>query len=397
MKVCIIGGGASGLVAAITAAERGNEVTLYERQARVGRKLMSTGNGRCNLTNMGCAPEHYHGADVAFIRPALDAFGAEEAREFFSDLGLITVAEPSGRVYPFSDQAGSVLDVLRFRCDALGVATRTGAEVRRIRKRADGFMVETGEEKALLDRAIIACGGAAGAKVGGVSLGYELLRGLGHRITELRPALVQIKTDAKYIKSLKGVRAQAGVGLRKDGKTIVTGAGEVQFTEYGLSGPAIFDISRWASEGCEIRLDLAPDMGKKELIDYLRQRAAELPELTAEDILTGFLHNRLGSTAVRYAGISLNTKLSSVGFSDILKIADAVKGFAAEVYGTLGFDSAQVTCGGADTKEFKPETLESRIVPGLYACGEVLDVDGDCGGYNLAWAWASGRRAGELR
>ena len=171
MKVCIIGGGASGLVAAITAAEQGNEVTLYERQARVGRKLMSTGNGRCNLTNMGCAPEHYHGADVAFIRPALDAFGANEAREFFSQLGLITVAEPSGRVYPFSDQAGSVLDVLRFRCGALGVATRTGAEVRRIRKRADGFMVETGEEKALLDRAIIACGGAAGAKVGGVSLG----------------------------------------------------------------------------------------------------------------------------------------------------------------------------------------------------------------------------------
>ena len=396
MKVCIIGGGASGLVAAITAAERGNEVTLYERQARVGRKLMSTGNGRCNLTNMGCSIEHYHGADAAFIRPALDAFGAEEAMEFFSDLGLITVAEPSGRVYPFSDQAGSVLDVLRFRCDALGVVTRTGTEVRRIKKRADGFEVETEEEKALFDRVIIACGGAAGAKVGGASLGYELLRGFGHRITELRPALVQIKTDAKYIKSLKGVRAQAGVELRKDGKTIVTGAGEVQFTEYGLSGPAIFDISRWASEGCEIRLDLAPDMGKKELIDYLRQRAAELPELTAEDILTGFLHNRLGSTAVRYAGISLNTKLSSIGFSDILKIADAVKGFAAEVYGTLGFDSAQVTCGGADTKEFKPETLESRIVPGLYACGEVLDVDGDCGGYNLAWAWASGRRAGEL-
>ena len=143
MKVCVIGGGASGLVAAVTAAERGNEVTLCERQARVGRKLMSTGNGRCNLTNMNCSLEHYHGADATFIRPALDAFGPNEAREFFADLGLITVAEPSGRVYPFSDQAGSVLDVLRFRCDAVGVVTRTGAEVRRIRKRADSFEVET--------------------------------------------------------------------------------------------------------------------------------------------------------------------------------------------------------------------------------------------------------------
>ena len=396
MKVCVIGGGASGLVAAVTAAERGNEVTLCERQARVGRKLMSTGNGRCNLTNMNCSLEHYHGADAAFIRPALDAFGPNEAREFFADLGLITVAEPSGRVYPFSDQAGSVLDVLRFRCDAVGVVTRTGAEVRRIRKRADGFEVETAEEKALFDRVIIACGGAAGAKVGGSSLGYELLRGFGHRITELRPALVQLKTDATYIKSLKGVRAQAGVQLIKGGKTIVTGEGEVQFTEYGLSGPAIFDISRWASEGCEIRLDFAPDMGKKELVYYLRRRTAELPELTAEDILTGFLHNRLGSTAVRYAGVSLNTKLSALSFTDVLKIADAVKGFAAKVYGTLGFDAAQVTRGGADVGEFDPQTLESRKVPGLYACGEVLDVDGDCGGYNLAWAWASGRRAGEL-
>ncbi len=397
MKVCIIGGGASGLVAAITAGERGHEVSLFERQARVGRKLMSTGNGRCNLTNVNASPERYHGADGSFVVPALSRFGAAETLRFFDSLGLITVTEESGRVYPFSDQAGSVLDVLRFRCDALGVNTLTGVEVRGIRKTKEGFEIATADGKRLFDRAVIACGGAAGAKVGGVGLGYELLRSLGHGITALSPALVQIKTDTNYIKSLKGVRAQARIELKKDGKTAATGAGEVQFTEYGLSGPAIFDISGCAAPGSEISLDLAPDMGEREVIAYLSRRTAELPGLTAESVLAGFLQSRVGATCVRYAGVGLNTPLSALGSGELLLIAGAVKSFRTAVLGTLGFDSAQVTRGGARTEEFRPDTLESRLVKGLYACGEVLDVDGDCGGFNLQWAWSSGRLAGELR
>lgn len=400
MNVVIIGGGASGLMAALTAAESGHRVTLIERQARVGRKLAATGNGRCNLSNIHADITRYHGENTKFMLPAMGELCAGKTLELFRSLGLVTVTEPDGKVYPFSDQAGSVVDILRFSCDGLGVNTVTGVTVSGIKKTGDGFRIITDGDSYTCDKVIVCCGGCAGAKLGGTVSGYELLSSLGHTRTKLYPALVQLKTETTLVKSLKGVRADAGVTLKRGNETIAESAGEVQFTEYGLSGPAIFEVSRAASvlgEGAVITLDLMRSLSENEVADFIFSRKYTHPELTNENLLTGMLHNRLGRTVVRACGLELNSSMESLSDKDARRIAGAVKGCRFKVLGTMGFDGAQVTAGGIKTEEFNPETLESRIVKGLYAAGEVLDIDGDCGGFNLQWAWASGRLAGQLR
>lgn len=400
MKVIIIGGGASGLMAGVTAAENGHEVTLIERQARVGRKLAATGNGRCNLTNINATLTGYHGENPEFILPAMRELGAEKTLELFRSLGLVTVTEPDGKVYPFSDQAGSVVDVLRFSCDGLGVNTVTGAVVTEIKKTGGGFRVMTDGESFSCDKVIVCCGGCAGGKLGGTMSGYELLSSLGHTRTKLYPSLVQIKTETDFVKSLKGVRADAAVTLRKVKQVLAESAGEVQFAEYGLTGPAIFEVSRAASvsgEGAIVTLDLMRTMTEAEIADFIFTRKYTHPELTLENLLTGLLHNRLGRTVIRACSLDLNAPMEALSDRDARRIAGTVKRFEFKVLGTMGFDGAQVTAGGIRTGEFDPKTLESRIVPGLYAAGEVLDIDGDCGGFNLQWAWASGYLAGQLR
>lgn len=398
MTVTVIGGGASGLMAAITAAQS-NEVVLLERQSRVGKKLLATGNGRCNLSNTALSPERYHGENADFSAPALAAFDASAALDFFSSLGLITVTEPSGKVYPLSDQAGSVVDVLRFAAGEAGVKIMTGFEVTEIKREKGAFLVCSENESIASDKVIVCCGGMAGGKLGGVKSGYELLKKLGHSATKLYPALVQIKTDNTYVKALKGVRADASVRLMSGGSTAAQSAGEVQFTEYGVSGPAVFEISRAVSTSNTkqtLHLDLMRPLSEAELKAAIKRRTAAMPGLTMEDLLTGMLQNRLGRTVLRYAGYELTAPITELKDADIERIAGTVKDFKLEVVGALGFDGAQVTAGGVRTSEFNPKTMESLLVPGLYAAGEVLDIDGDCGGYNLQWAWASGRLAGQV-
>ena len=254
MTIAVIGAGASGMMAALTAAEQPeNKILLFERQARVGRKLAVTGNGRCNLTNTGAAPENYHGAQPDFAAPALAAFPPEAALRWFAAHGLMTVTEPGGRVYPLSNAANSVVDVLRFALARPNIALRAGEAVTAVRRQGRGFVIETESETIPADRVIIACGGAAGAKAGGVRDGYTLLQSLGHRRTALHPALVQLTTDPTYPRALKGVRADARVTLTRGRAILARSAGEVQFTEKGVSGPAIFEISRAASCGGEGR------------------------------------------------------------------------------------------------------------------------------------------------
>ena len=398
MTVTILGGGAAGMMAALTAAEQGNRVLLLERQNRVGRKLLATGNGRCNLTNLNLSPDNYHGAPAGFIAPAMEAFGVADTLEFFRGLGLLTVAEDSGRVYPLSDQAGSVVDVLRFALDAVDVEVRTEFDVTAVKQTKTGFKVCSESESILTDKVIVCCGGMAGGKLGGTKSGYELLERLGHRMTKLYPVLVQLKTDNTYVRSLKGVRADAAVTLKRDGEVLAESVGEVQFADYGVSGPAIFEISRAASSEkgeLTVHLDLLRDLDFSQVQDLLHQRQQAMPALTLENLLTGMVHNRLGRTVLRYAGYDLNAPVSTLKPADLKKIAAALGDFALPVLGNMGFDGAQVTAGGIRTDDFNPNTLESKLVPGLYAAGEVLDVDGDCGGYNLQWAWASGRLAGK--
>ena len=397
-QIIVIGGGASGLMAALTAAqEQNNRVLLLERQQRVGRKLLATGNGRCNLTNVLAAPTNYHGEDASFAEPALRKFPPEEVLDFFRGLGLLTVTEYGGRVYPLSNSANSVLDVLRFALDAAGVEQRTACPARALRRERAGFTVETDEGALHADKLIVACGGAAGAKLGGVSDGYKLLEPLGHKRTALYGALAPIHTAPDYPRALKGVRVQAALRLQRGETLLAESRGELQFTETGVSGPAAFDLSRAAAtggEGLSLHIALLPQE-EAELLALLRQRRERCCALETAELFTGMLHNRLGRMLVKYSGLG-GGRLAELDEAALLRAVRAAKDFSLPVTGTAGLDSAQVTAGGVRTAGLKPETLESWFVPGLFLCGELLDIDGDCGGYNLHWAWASGRLAGRL-
>ena len=396
MVIGIIGGGASGMAAALAAAENPDvKVVLMERQARVGRKLQATGNGRCNLTNLQAGPGGYHGQAPGFADRAISAFGPEKTLEWFRSLGLFTVAEESGRVYPYSDQANSVVDVLRFALERGNVTQKLGFEVEKVKKTAAGFRVEGGGETVDCDKLIIACGGLAGTKLGGSMSGYKLLRSLGHKCTKLRPTLVQLKSSWSGVTGLKGVRANCRARILHDGELFAESEGELQFTDYGLSGPVIFEISRdvCQEKGAWVcRLDFLPNLAEAELkAELIRRKTTNLP---ASELLTGILHNRLGRVLTQDAGIAGYVPVAQLEDGELARIARAVKAFDVALTEPMGMDSAQVTAGGIVTAEFDENTMESRLVPGLYACGEVLDIDGDCGGYNLQWAWSSGRMAG---
>ncbi|MDO5400860.1 MAG: aminoacetone oxidase family FAD-binding enzyme [Eubacteriales bacterium] len=396
MVIGIIGGGASGMAAALAAAENPEvRVVLLERQARVGRKLGATGNGRCNLTNLHAAVRGYHGDEAAFPAFALEKFPPEETLGWFEGLGLYTVVEPSGRVYPYSDQANSVVDVLRFALEKPNITQKLGFEVDKVKKTEEGFLLAGNGESIHCDRLIIACGGLAGTKLGGSMSGYRLLRSLGHRCTRLRPTLVQLKTAWGGVGGLKGVRANCHAAVVRNGEIFSQSTGELQFTQFGLSGPVIFELSRDVCQGggewlC--RLDFLPDISREKLLEMLEMRRKT--PLPAGELLTGILHNRLGRVLTQAAGIGSQQPISGLDRAALDEVCRCVKAFELPLTEPMGMDCAQVTAGGMVTEEFDRTTMESRLVPGLYACGEVLDVDGDCGGYNLQWAWSSGRLAG---
>ena len=396
MTVGIIGAGASGMAAAIAAAENPDvQVILMERQARVGKKLSATGNGRCNLTNLHAMEGGFHGDEADFADYALDHFDVNETLNWFSSLGLYTVAEESGRVYPYSDQANSVVDVLRFALEKPNIQLLTGFEVKKVKKIDDGFLVDGGEETVFCDRLIIACGGLAGTKLGGSMSGYQLLRSFGHKCTKLRPTLVQLKSDWNGCASLKGVRANCHAEIRHEGILHSESTGELQLTEHGLSGPVIFEISRDACQGrgsWTAKLDFLPEKDESWLEAMLLQR--KNTSWRAEDLLTGILHNRLGRVLTQAVGISGYVPIAQLEDEEIRTVVRTVKNFEVNLTEPMGMDAAQVTAGGIVTSEFDPETMESKLISGLYACGEVLDIDGDCGGYNLQWAWSSGHLAG---
>lgn len=397
MKIAVIGGGASGMMAALTASENtANSVFLFERQSRTGRKLLATGNGRCNLSNRNLTVAHYHGNQPEFCAFALKELDTERTLAFFRSLGLLTVAEESGRVYPYSDSANSVGDVLRLHLEQRNnVEIITACEIASLKKDGNKFTLSSPLQSYEADRVIVCAGGIAGGKLGGTDLGYKLLAPFGHRRTKLYPSLVQLRTDTTLVRSLKGIRCDARVRIGN-----ICREGEVQFTDYGVSGPVIFELSRFIStENCqqELHLDLLREYTVGELASFLQQRCAAMPELRGEDLLTGMLHNRLGRTMVKAAGFSQEMRCGDLRAGELELIARKVKDFVLTLHGDMGMDHAQVTAGGVCTDGFDDRTMESKLCPGLYAAGEVLDIDGDCGGYNLQWAWSSGRLAGQLR
>lgn len=403
-ELCVIGGGASGLAAAIEAARAfrqagvPGQVTVLERLPRVGKKLLATGNGRCNLTNrFASPPDYFEAAD--FVRPALKRFSVDDTLSFFASMGLLCEEEEEGRIYPMSRQAASVLDVLRFEAERLGVVFHCDSRVESVQKTRDKprFVING---SICADAVILACGGKASPQHGSDGSGYALLRALQIPVAEVFPSLVQITADPKRVKSLKGMRVHAVISLYEGKKRISSQRGEIQFTEFGLSGIAAMQLSRFVSREkqrqMEASLDLLPAFSSGEVADYLAARVRQNPALAAEHLLTGILPKRVGQVLLKQAGVEpLSRPIGSLRGAVIAAISDLLKDWRFSVTGTRGFSAAQVTMGGAQRSAFDPESMEALSTPGFYAAGEVLDVDAGCGGFNLQWAWSSGRLAGE--
>ncbi len=391
-EIAIIGGGASGLMAAIAAKRKDNSVTVYERGKRVGRKILATGNGRCNMTNIYAGIDDYHGGDTGFMSYAAEHFWVGETIEFFSRLGVLTKVEDGGKVYPYSDSASAVLDVLRRAADGSGVETVCGFDVKTVERTKNGSFAVIGYsgQRKSADCVVVACGGKAAPDLGSCGAGYAILKQFGHTITELSPSLVQIKTDTEIVRKLKGIKIASSVRLGS-----FMADGELLFTDYGLSGPPIFSLSSRLGSEKYLLIDIMPEYSFSDVSDMLGARAKMLCDVPLEDFFTGMLNKRVGQAILKTAGAApLSRPSGSLAPQELKKIASAIKGWRFEIKGTMSWNNAQVTKGGADTSRFDPRTMESLLVRGLYACGEVLDIDGDCGGFNLQWAWSSGYIAG---
>lgn len=392
MEIAVIGGGASGIFAAVAARENGNSVTIYERGDRIGRKILATGNGRCNLTNINANISNYHGADVSFMNDIINSFWVNETLEKFAEMGLVYKTEERGKVYPYCGQASAVLDVLRMKLRDDGVVIRTGFEACGAEKTKNGFIISSYDgQKSYADRIIIACGGKAAPSLGSGGGGYDLLKKWGHHIGKLAPSLVQLKTEPEIVKKLKGIKVEGRLTIGNRSET-----DEILFTEYGISGPCAFYLSPYCENERYAYIDLMPEYSIEEITEMLYTRIGIFSERPLEEFFTGMLNKRVGQAILKQLDIApLSKPIAMLGGDEVEKLACTIKKWRFEIIGTMSWNNAQVTRGGALTAEFDSKTLESKKVKGVYACGEVLDIDGDCGGYNLQWAWSSGYIAGK--
>ena len=397
--VAVIGGGASGMMAAVTAASEGARVILLEHKDRIGKKILSTGNGRCNFTNIHQELICYHSEDPLFPWEVVERFNAQAVISFFFQLGVYS-KNRNGYIYPNSDQASAVLDAFRMELDRLKVEIRTGVECREIRPGKKGFTVLTDQGPVRADRVILCAGSKAAPTTGSDGSGYDLAKMLGHRILPVLPALTALKCEEKFFKSIAGVRANGSVSIWSGGECIAKDTGEIQLTDYGISGIPVFQVSRYASKllyekkEMDAVLDFMPDFTKEQTNAFLRARAKTRPDKSAEMFLIGLFHKKLCDLWIRLSEIPRQRKAGELTEDEIARLTSLIKEFRVRVRETNPYDKAQVCCGGVDTREVDPETLESVYVPGVYFAGEILDVDGMCGGYNLTFAWASGYVAG---
>jgi len=400
MKIAVIGGGASGLTAAISAARNGAEVTICEKLNRVGKKILATGNGRCNYTNMNLSKECYHSNNLNFVDEVMKFFNLDKTLVFFEDLGILPYVDESGKVYPNSLQASSVLDVLRYELKRLNVKEVTDFNVTALRKSKDKFSI-IGNDTITADRVILATGGKASPQLGSDGKGYELAKSLGHEIIEPFPALVQLKLSGKYFKRIAGIKFDGIVKAYAGDRLIREEEGEILFTDYGISGPPILQVSRKVIEELNkknkpfLNIDMFPGYSKLKLYDILQDRFRRISYKTIEESMIGFINKKLIPVVFYEAGFEdLNKICGKLNKKEIYKIIDILKEWKFEVIGHNSWQQAQSTAGGIKLSEVNPKTLESLKVKGLYFAGEILDVDGDCGGFNLQWAWSSGYTAG---
>lgn len=422
--IVIIGGGAAGMVAAISAARNGAKVTILEHKEKLGKKILATGNGKCNYTNLHQTIDCYRSENIPFVEEVFSHFNEKDTIDFFKELGIYPKSR-NGYMYPNSEQASSIVDVLVMELKHLQVEVRCNEEVKKIKPIEEGYQIDTivtvtepkkgkdknsknapknkSEKRVAVEtypssyqanKVIIAAGGMASSKLGSDGSGYYLLKQLGHTIIPVVPALVQLKAEGDFFEMISGVRCDVALQIIVDGTNIASEEGELQLTNYGISGIPVFQISRYAGKALlekkkvDVLIDFLPQMSFSEVKELLKQRINNSEYKTPEEALIGLLNQKLIQMLMTQLDRQHKKQI------DINKLAQLLKEFRVKIIDTNSFDNAQICAGGVDTTEITGYRLESKLHKGLYVVGELLDVDGICGGYNLQWAWATGYLAG---
>ncbi len=389
-KAVIIGAGASGLALAIKLGEKfgGDKIALIERLDRVGKKLLTTGNGQCNLSNVDCNISHFHSQNPAFSQKILSLYGSKSVTDFFDSLGVPTTVD-GDKIYPLSKQASSIVDALRFKLLSLNVKLFLSEKVIAINRENSAFSVMCESGKVVMgENVIVSVGGCAQKHLGTDGSSYSLLENFGHKKTKVYPSIVQLKADVKRLKGLKGLKQKVCAKAVVGGREVAVISGDIMFTDYGLSGNVAFYLSSYftGSSGGKITIDFCPDLSVEELSKLLKQKQQNCSYLTVEYLLQGIMNGKISQAILKNSNYNLTDAITEI---DVQSVCKTVKNYQIEVLGTLGFDVAQVTKGGIMLDGFNMETLQSKYQQNLYATGEVLDVDGDCGGFNLTWAFSS--------
>lgn len=397
-ELIIIGAGASGLMAAITAKDLDIDVAILEGTDRVGRKILTTGNGRCNITNKYIENIRYHSSNNGFYSDVLEAFNVSDTINFFEALGLPLVTLDEGKMFPMSLQASSVIDILRLALEEKSIPVYFNAKAKEIIKTQQGFKIlssdgEIYESKKL----IVTTGGKTVPTTGSDGSGYNLVKNLGHSVITPVPALVQLKLLHKSLKALSGIKFNGIAEIFVDGASLRKEFGEILFTDYGISGPPILMLSRVASLGLSqrkevtLKVDMLYGKSQDELINYFETHWSLFGHRSLSDSFIGIINKKLIPTFLKEAGITdIHKTCYSLDWKEKSSIFKLLKCWEFKVIDTNSFNNSQVTAGGVNTMEINPKTLESKLIKNLYFAGELMDVDGDCGGFNLQWAWSSG-------
>ncbi|WP_138205206.1 NAD(P)/FAD-dependent oxidoreductase [Haloimpatiens lingqiaonensis] len=396
--IIIVGAGASGITAAITAKDMGCNVAILEGSDRIGKKILTTGNGRCNITNENIIPLRYHSNNPNFFVDVLNEFTYKDTINFFYSLGLPLVTLDEGKMYPMSLQASSVLDVLRLALSEKDIPLHLNTKVKDVKSNKNGFKLYCSNGEIFqCKKLIIATGGKSAANTGSDGSGFNISKSLGHHIINPVPALVQLKLQYNHLKALSGVKFDGFAEIFVNGKPMRKEFGEILFTDYGISGPPILQLSRTASYNLDkkneviLKVDLMPNFSKESLIEFLENHWGTFSYRTVQESFIGVINKKVIPILLKEAGVTnIHKPCWDLDWKEKNNIFTLLKEWAFTVIDTNGFKNAQVTAGGIDTTEVNHSTLGSKLIPNLYFCGEVLDVDGDCGGFNLQWAWSSG-------
>jgi len=397
VDLIVVGGGAAGLIAAIISARTGEKVILLEQNTKIGKKILASGNGKCNIDNKYIQANRFHGQNTDFIEKVLEGYGFEVVDKFFTSIGLELIEGKEGKMFPMSLQASSVVELLEYEAQKLGVQILCDYTVTSLDKKADIFTVETSQGSKTAKKLLLSSGSLAAPQLGGSNSGYAFATKMGHTLTPRHPSLVQLCSEETWVKECAGVKVFGLAQLYANGEYITEKKGDLLFTSYGISGLAILDLSREVStrlaqfDYCELNLDLMPELSKEKITNLLSNRINSSSEKPIALWLNGVINKKLIPAILAQSKCKVKIE-KELNRKEIGKLVYAIKNLKLSINDTKGFKGAEVATGGVNTSEVNPKTMESKLVPNLYFAGEILDVDGDRGGFNFHFAWVSGMR-----